>query len=160
MGVSTWDVMNGRVGPDVLTAGRNVGCQLVTIVSGGASTDVQVNLPVGATLLTALDFTAVAATGAPTNANLSIGKTLGGAEYVAATDVKAAGKTALTFATGDIADILSLPPAAGASSSPSGNPSPVFMRLAFVGGTSPALTTVVALEYSMPYTAPTDGHGL
>ncbi len=161
MGVTTYDVLNARVGPDLATASRNMGGKPVTITSTGTTTDFFVDLPVGSFLQTILVFTPTAATGTPTNANLTVGKTLGGAEYVAATDIKAAGKIALTFANTNLADMVNLPATAGLTGVGGTSLSRVYLRLTFVGGTAPTLTGAMALvEATMPYTAPADGRGL
>lgn len=161
MGVSTWDIMNGRVGPDISTAGLNMGAKRVVITTTGTTTDFTTDLPVGATLNTILFFNPTAATGTPTNANVSVGKTQGGAEFVAAVDLKAAGKTALTFASTNIADAINMPATAGLNGVGGTSMSRVYIRVAFVGGTAPAMTGAVAIvEYTMPYIAPADGRGL
>lgn len=83
-------------------------------------------------------YNPVAATGSPTNINLSMGKTAGGADYVAAVDVKAANSTtALTKVA--LPDWLSWP--AGQA---------MFFRLAAVGGTNPAATVTVEVDFSAP----------
>jgi len=159
MGVTTYDIINARVGPGPAVVGRMVAAQTLVLTTTGASTDFVLNPPVGAILQSMIVINPTAATGAPTNANLSVGKTLGGAEYVAAVDLKAAGKTVLTFATTNLADILSAP-SSGAANSPAGNPSPVNIRIAFVGGTAPAMAPTFILEYTMPWADPGDGHRL
>jgi hypothetical protein len=160
MGVSTFDVINTRVGPDLATAGLNMAAKRTTLTSASSSNDFSFDLPVGASLISLILFNPTAATGSPTNANLSIGKTLGGAEFVAAVDIKAAGKTALTFATTNLADAMNMPATAGITGVGGVSVARVYARIAFVGGSSPTVAPILIAEYAMPYTAPADGRGL
>lgn len=82
-------------------------------------------------------YTPVAITGAPTNINLTIGKTAGGVEYVASVDKKAA----------NAADALTLVAAADYSNWPA---QAIFAQIAAVGGTNPAGTINVEIEFAPP----------
>lgn len=83
-------------------------------------------------------YNPVAETGSPTNINLTVGKTAGGTEYVNTVDVKAA--NASTSAT--------LVAAPDYASWPSGQA--IVAQIAAVGGTNPAGTVTVEIEYSPP----------
>lgn len=67
-------------------------------VTATANTDIALTMP-KAKIITIINFTSTAF-GAATDATIQIGSTLGGVDYVAAVTIKAAGKTALTFASG------------------------------------------------------------
>lgn len=83
-------------------------------------------------------YVPVAITGSPTNINFTAGKTAGGAEYVASVDIKAANaSTAGTLVASP--DYASWPSGQG-----------IFAQIAAVGGTNPAGTVTVEVEYSPP----------
>lgn len=93
--------------------------------------------PLGSRVTAMKSLTPVAITGAPTNINLTVGKTAGGAEYVASVDKKAA----------NAADTLTLVAAADYASWPA---QAIFAQIAAVGGTNPAGTVSVEIDYSAP----------
>jgi hypothetical protein len=118
----------------------------LTMAAGATTSDVVTIAPPPGSRVTAFSaYNTTAFTGAPTNINLTVGKTAGGTEYVAATDVKAAGKFVLTPATTNIADMLNWP---NASSSVLGQA--IGVQIAAVGGTSPAGSVTVEVFYSAP----------
>lgn len=109
----------------------------VTMVAG-ATISGSFTPPAGSRVSIMKSFTPVAFTGAPTNINLTVGKTAGGTDYVAAIDIKAANSsTALTLVS-----------AADYANWPSGQA--IFATLTAVGGTNPAGTCTVEVEYSPP----------
>lgn len=65
--------------------------QVSLTMAAGATTDLNVTMPSGAIVLGYTAETQVAFTGSPTTINLRMGSTVGGAQYVADTDVKAQG---------------------------------------------------------------------
>lgn len=107
----------------------------VTMVAGATTTDSTFTPPLGSRVSSIKWHTAAAFTGSPTNIYLTVGKTAGGADYVANTDVKGAG--APTSAT--------LVAAADYSSWPA---QAVFCTVTANGGTSPAGSVVVEVEYA------------
>ena len=111
-------------------------------MSAGATADATTDnlLPAGACDFAFWYQNAAAFSGTPTNINLTIGTASGDASYVANTDVKAAaGRTVLTQATGHVADLQAWP--AGQA---------IHATLTAVGGTNPAGTVVVGVEYTPP----------
>lgn len=115
---------------------------LTLVMVAGATVDATTDLliPTGATDFIFRYSNAVAFTGSPTNINLTIGNAAGDARYVAALDAKAAaGYTLLTQANTNVAD-LQLWPAAGV----------IHATLTAVGGTNPAGTVLVQIEYTPP----------
>lgn len=79
-------------------------------VAANATTDFIVPIPVGARITGFRTLTDVAF-GAVTDAQISIGKTVGGAEYVAATTIKAIGSKIHSVVDAAAADYESLPQA-------------------------------------------------
>lgn len=121
--------------PGVLSAAKVVSVPVAT----SGNTDVTVELPVGSRIILMQAITGTAVSGSPTNINLTVGSSAGGAQYVASVDVKAQGIFALTLVTG----------AAAFFASTTGN---LFVRLATVGGTSPAGSVSFVVEYVPPVT--------
>ena len=76
--------------------------------------------------------------GAPTNINLTIGKTAGAAEYVNTLDVK----TTATPVTNTLVNSTDYDSWPGANA--------FFITLTAVGGTNPAGTTYVYIDYAPP----------
>lgn len=112
----------------------------LTMAAGATVADLTFVLPTDSRISSFRAKNATAISGSPTNINLTVGKTASGAvEYVAATDVKAAGDFALTLATGAIADLQSWP-----------NGQALAVTLTAVGGTNPAGTVVVEVFYAPP----------
>ncbi len=109
----------------------------ITMAAGATTTDSTFTPPLGSRVSAIKWHTAASFTGAPTNINLTVGKTAGAAQYVAATDVKTAG--APTVGT--------LVAAADYSSWPA---QALFCTITAVGGTNPAGSVVVEVEYSPP----------
>ncbi|HEY3812845.1 MAG TPA: hypothetical protein VGL66_06435 [Caulobacteraceae bacterium] len=111
-------------------------------MSAGATTDGATSeaIPAGACDFAFWYQNPAAFSGSPTNVNLTIGTASGDASYVAATDVKsAAGRTSLVQATGHVADLQAWP--AGQA---------LHATLTAVGGTNPAGTVTVGVEYTPP----------
>lgn len=108
----------------------------VTMAAGATTTDSTFTPPAGTRISAIKWHTGVTFTGSPTNINLTIGKTAGAAQYVAAVDVKTAG--APTAAT--------LVAAPDYSSWVSGQA--LFCTITAVGGTNPAGSVVVEVEYA------------
>ena len=76
-------------------------------VTAVTNTDYTLSLPAGATFLSATVYTTTAYTG--TTGNISLGSAAGGAQYVAATDIKAIGIVQLVLVNAAAADLLSMP---------------------------------------------------
>lgn len=113
--------------------------QVVTLtVAGNTTIKGSVNLPAGAILRGFDTFTPVAITGSPTHTYIRAGLTDGGQDYVADTDVKAAGKVILTIVT-------SIDPVAGFAA-----PTTVFYQLTTSGGTSSAGPVEILVDYNVP----------
>lgn len=107
----------------------------LTMAAGATVTDSTFTPPAGSRVSAIKWHTATTLTGSPTNINLTIGKTAGAGEYVAAVDVKTAGApTAATLVTSP--DYSNWPAQA------------LFMTLTAVGGTNPAGAVVVEVDYS------------
>ena len=94
--------------------------------------------PEGSRVTAMKSLTPVAISGSPTNINLTVGKTAGGQEYVATVDKKAA----------NAADALTLVAAPDYASWPAGQA--IVAQIAASGGTNPAGTISVEIEYSAP----------
>ena len=115
---------------------------LTLTMSAGATTDATTDnvLPGGASDFAFWYQNPAAFSGSPTNIYLTIGTASGDNSYVANTDVKsAAGLTALTQATGHVADLQSWPSGQALHATLTAN-----------GGTSPAGTVTVGVEYTPP----------
>lgn len=114
--------------------------QLLTLTMvAGAQTDVPFSIPVGAAFVRFQYLTPAAFSGSPTAINLSIGKTLGGQDYVANTNVAAlAAPTACTLVNTTAADLASAPSQTWHAT------------LTAAGGTNPAGTAYVLVEYMPP----------
>lgn len=122
-------------------SGRMFASQFITLTMvAGATTKGSVSIPTGATGLSVGYANGTAFTGSPTNINLTIGSTDGGAEIMAALDVKAAGNSAGTFVAANSALVIT-------------PPSTVYAQIAAVGGTNPAGTVQVRVSYYLPTTA-------
>lgn len=79
-------------------------------VTAVTNTDYTLSLPPGATLVSAAVYTTTAYTG--TTGNISLGSAAAGAQYVAATDIKAIGVVQLVLVNAAAASLLSMPNAA------------------------------------------------
>lgn len=112
---------------------------LTLTMAAGANVDDSFTPPAGSTGVIFRWATATAFTGTPTNINLSIGTSAGGQQYVANTDVKAAsGWTNATEATSNVAELVA------------STGLPLYVRLAASGGTNPAGTAYLLVEYTPP----------
>jgi hypothetical protein len=109
-----------------------------TMVAGATVTDSSFTPPAGSRVSILKWHTGTAFTGSPTNINLTVGKTAGAGDYVAAVDVKGAG--APTAST-----LVAQP---DYSSWPAGQA--LFVTLTAVGGTNPAGSCTVEVELSAP----------
>jgi hypothetical protein len=109
-------------------------------MTAGAQTDVPFTIPEGSKFVRFQWATSAAFSGSPTNINLTVGSAVAGAQYVAAVDVKAATvPTAASLVTAGAADLISAP--AGQT---------WHATLTAVGGTNPAGTCTVLVEYTPP----------
>jgi uncharacterized membrane protein len=116
--------------------------RITLAMSAGATTDgaTDVVLPAGACDFAFWYQNPAAFSGSPTNINLTVGTASGDNSYVANTDVKAAaGRTVLTQAAGHVADLQAWP--AGQA---------IHATLTANGGTNPAGTVTVGIEYTPP----------
>lgn len=111
-------------------------------VTATANTDYQVQIPAGARNVTFSTITTTAY-GAATDAQVSIGKTVGGAEYVAAVSIKALGKVLHTLATTNIADLDTLPGSPGSMTT-------VNVRVVQSGTASATGAANLYVGYSLP----------
>lgn len=111
-------------------------------VTAVANTDFQFSLPAGARNV---NFRVVTSTayGAVTDAQLSIGKTVGGAEYVAATTIKAQGVYTPALVTTGAADLDTYPGAARSLTT-------LNARIAQSGGNSATGVGTLFVDYSLP----------
>lgn len=76
-------------------------------VVAAINTDFTVSLPAGVTINSLKVYTTMAYTG--TTANISVGSAVGGAQYVAATDISAIGVVTLAMVAAAAAALLALP---------------------------------------------------
>lgn len=129
----------GTVGPN---GARQFASTFTTLTMvAGATTKAQVAIPAGCTGLSVGYATGVAFTGTPTNINLTIGSTDGGAEIMAAVDVKATSNAAGVIVAANSSLVIA-------------PPSIVFLQIAAVGGTAPAGATQVRVSYHLGTGAP------
>ena len=105
-------------------------------VTAATTTDFTVTVPAGAFLQSASTYTTTAF-GAVTDATISIGTTVGGAEVVAATTVKAAGLKNHTLLDSAVATLTSLP-------------TTLRVRITQSGGNSAVGAATLCLRLSMP----------
>ena len=101
-------------------------------MAAGATASGSISVPAGSHLNSVKAETATAFTGAPTNINLRVGTAAAGQQVVADTDVKAQGHVNGTV-------VAAFDAIAGAAT--------YFLQIAAVGGTSPAGSVVVAIDY-------------
>lgn len=106
-------------------------------VTAVANTDFSLSLPPGAAILSANFYTTTAFTG--TTVTIQLGSTLGGVDYVAATNIKPAGVVALALSTTAPASIGNL-----SATLPN-----VFARIVQTGPTAVGAGSLV-IEYVMP----------
>ena len=126
------------VRPDALnTPLLRASLESVLTVPSQANTDFIVPVPKGARNVNFRVITDTAF-GAATDCQISIGKTVGGAEYVAATTVKAVGVYALTNVNAQAADYESLPQDG------------INVRLVQSGAASATGQAKLYVDYSMP----------
>lgn len=111
-------------------------------VTATANTDFTFNIPAVARNVVFRAKTTTAF-GAATDAQLQIGKTAGGSEYVAGTTIKSAGDTVLTNATTNIADLETMPGALGSLVT-------VTARLVQTGTASATGAATLFADYSIP----------
>jgi len=120
---------------DVTAIRSKVAAGVTLTMAAGATTTLSFTPPEGSRVSAIKWHTATTFTGSPTNIYLTVGKTAGGQDYVANTDVKTA--TAPTAASlVAIADWASWPVQA------------MFCTLTANGGTNPAGTCVVEIDYA------------
>lgn len=110
-------------------------------VTAVANTDFTFALPAGArdvtfSILTTTAFTAV------TDAQLSLGKTVGGAEYMAAASIKALGKVTSTLVGTNIADLETVPGVPGAQTTFNG-------RIVQSGGSTAVGAATLFVSYAL-----------
>jgi hypothetical protein len=127
----------------VQNAGGGVRCgyPVTLTVPAQANTDFTFNIPVGARNVIFSTVT-VSAFGAATDAQLQIGKTVGGAEYVAATSIKALGKVTHTLVATNIADLETVPASLGGVSA-------FTARIVQTGTASATGQATLFIEYTM-----------
>lgn len=109
-------------------------------------------IPANSTVTSITAFTGTAFTGA--TVNLSVGSTLGGAEYVAATDVKAAGTVACAFVAGALGNLATagsglMNTAANSTvSGLAGAPTtPIYVRITQTATTTAVGTATLVVQY-------------
>jgi len=119
--------------------------KLAIVVPAATTTDFVMALPAGATVQTMQVYTTTAF-GAVTDAQISIGNAVAGAQYVAATSVKAAGVVNLAFAAtaASAAGLLSLP-----ATTPLGGTN-LFVRITQSGGNSATGAATLVVGYVVP----------
>jgi hypothetical protein len=110
----------------------------LTMAAGATTADTSFAPPAGSRVSAIRSYTAAAFSGGPTNINLTVGKTAGGTDYVAAVDIKGA----------NASTSLTLVAAPDWASWPAGQA--VCAQIAAVGGASPAGTVIVEVDYSPP----------
>ena len=128
-----------------LNAGRGVGSQLVSLqrltltMAAGATTQGTITVPAGTFIRTIRAETGTAFTGAPTNINLRAGSTAGNNDIMTDTDIKAAGHFTGTVVAGfDVTNAAA------------NGPYTMNFQIAAVGGTNPAGTVYVFVDYAAP----------
>ena len=128
-----------------LNASRGAGSRVISlqqapiVMAAGATTQASITVPAGSYIRTIKVETPAAFTGSPTNINFRAGSTAAGNDIVADTDVKAAGHfTGTMVAAFDVT-------AAAANAAYTVN-----FQIAAVGGTNPAGTVYVFLDYAAP----------
>lgn len=126
------------------TGGMNrVTDAVIVTVLNQANTDFTFNVPAGARDVKLRTRTTTAFT-AVTDAQLSIGKTVGGAEYVAAVSIKAAALVELTLVAAQaIADLETVPGTIGSMATFTG-------RVVQSGGSTAVGQATLFVEYSLP----------
>jgi len=130
------------VGQKITRGGLNRCAIVVPIaVTAVANTDIPFQLPAGVRDVTFRTKT-VTAFGAVTDAQLSIGSAAGGAQYVAAVSVKAAGQVAHTLVGAGMADLDTVPGAPGSMTT-------FYARVAQSGGNSAVGAASLVVEYSV-----------
>jgi hypothetical protein len=114
--------------------------QVVPItMAAGAQTDATFSIPEGSKFVRFQWATGAAFSGSPTNINLTVGSAVAGAQYVAAVDVKAqTAPTAAALVASGAADLISAPNQTWHAT------------LTAVGGTNPAGTCNLLVEYTPP----------
>lgn len=140
----------GKIQADSLWVGRNgVGdsysgvrgltdfmLKVPLTVTAVATTDFTISLPAGGTLMSAQAYTTTQF-GAATNANLTLGSTIGGNDFVTAVDIKTVGLRNLTLISGAAALLGILAAAPN-----------VFARITQVGTASATGTAFLLLNYT------------
>lgn len=122
-----------------LGTGKTVLSKSISLaVTAATTTDYNLGIPLGATLLRATVYTGTAY-GAVTDAKVSIGSTLGGVDYVAQTSVKAIGVVALTLVNAAAASLLSAPALAANVN--------LYTRITQSGGNSATGAATMVIEY-------------
>lgn len=106
-------------------------------VTAVTNTDIIVPIPAGAQDVLFKTITTTAF-GAVTDAQISIGSAAGGAQYVAATTIKAVGRKAHALVDAAAADYLSWPS------------TQAYVRIAQSGGNSATGAAKLVVEYSLP----------
>jgi hypothetical protein len=121
--------------------GQKIGAEteLALSVTAVTNTDLTLAIPPGASDVQFRVYTTTAFT-AVTDAQISIGKTAGGAEYVAATTIKAIGKFSLTNVNAQAADYVNMP---------NTNPN-IFVRIAQSGGSTAVGAATLVVSYYLP----------
>lgn len=109
----------------------------VTMAAGATTTDSTFGPPAGSRVSAIRWKTDTTFSGSPTNINLTIGKTAGAGEYVAAVDAKTAAAPTLATLVSST-DYFNWPAQA------------LFCTLTAVGGTNPAGSVIVEIDYSPP----------
>jgi hypothetical protein len=128
-----------------LNAIRGLGSRLTSVqmvpitMVAGATTQATITVPYGSWIRAIKAETGTAFTGSPTNINLTAGSTAAGTDIMAATDIKAAGHF-----TGTIVAAFDVTNAAATAAYT------VNLQIAAVGGTTPAGTVYVYVDYAAP----------
>jgi hypothetical protein len=124
---------SGTVASPVATVGAS---QIQALsVTAVANTDVTMTIPAGARILNFIVYTTTAF-GASTDATIALGSASGGAQYVAATSIKAAGVVTLAPATTAPAGMLSFP-------------GTLYIRIAQTGTASATGAATIAVQYAL-----------
>lgn len=119
--------------------GGSVTATLSLPVTAATNTDFTVSLPTGSIIQSMTVYTTTAY-GAVTDAVISIGSAAAGAQYVAATSIKAQGVVTLVPVTTAAPALLSLP---------AGTPN-IFVRIAQSGGNSATGAGKLVISYTVP----------
>lgn len=123
-------------------AGLRCGLPVALAVTAVANTDFSFQLPAGARNVK-FNTKTVTAFGAATDAQLQLGNAAGGAQYVAAVSIKAAGEVSHALVAGNIADLDLVPGTPGTMTT-------FYGRIVQSGAASATGAATLNAEYTMP----------